>query len=95
MQANKNIRVTVINGKPVSEEEYILYREGEAYEKGFKAGKEERDREWLLISDPEKARDNFTRDIIIRARAQVIKEMKSHNVPETYYIPDNQPKEGE
>ena len=41
----------------------------------FKAGqKEERD-SWLLKTDPEKTRDAFTQDIILRVRAQAIKEV--------------------
>lgn len=41
----------------------------------FRAGqKEERD-SWLLKTDPEKARDAFTKDIIERSRTQAMREV--------------------
>ena len=50
-----------------------------------KAGaREERD-SWLLKTDPEKARDAFTKDIIERARAQAIREVVEWI---QYHLPD-------
>ncbi len=41
----------------------------------FKAGQKEEKDSWLLKTDPEKTRDAFTKDIILKVRAQAIKEM--------------------
>ena len=41
----------------------------------FKAGREQEKQEWLMKTDPEKARDNFTRQIIERAYAQGRREV--------------------
>jgi len=41
----------------------------------FKAGQEEERNSWLLKTDSEKARDNFTKDIILRTRWQALKEV--------------------
>lgn len=46
-----------------------------AYDGGRLAGREEERNGWLSKTDPEKARDNFTREIIGRVRAQAIKEV--------------------
>ena len=51
---------------------YLLQHQAEV---SFMAGQEEERNSWLLKTDPQKARDNFTKDIILRSRAQAIKEV--------------------
>ncbi|KKM89164.1 hypothetical protein LCGC14_1251450 [marine sediment metagenome] len=41
----------------------------------YKKGQEEERDKWLRKTDIEKARDNFTKDIILRTRAQAFREM--------------------
>lgn len=45
------------------------------WQDGCEAGKKEERDSWLLKTDPEKARDAFTKDIILRSRAQALKEV--------------------
>jgi len=51
-------------------------REGREKQSGvsFKAGREEEGKSWLQKTDSEKARDNFTQQIIERVRAQSLRE---------------------
>ncbi len=57
------------------------------YQFGYKAGRKEERDTWLRKTDIEKARDNFTGDIILRTRSQAFREVVEWGNEECYEHP--------